>query len=71
MDWERDFSPGQRGKRRSPAQTGRKGYEAQHALRSDGWHLLRNGEKLQTKDGQVTFTCQEAIAFLQKMPEQT
>ena len=32
------------------------GYEVEHALRSDGWHILKGGIKLKDGGGRPTFT---------------
>ena len=46
---------------------GEKGYEVEHALRSDGCHVLRDGEKVKAPDGRVTFTIEQAIDFLKRL----
>ena len=47
---------------------GQKGYEVEHALRSDGWHVLNgNDEKVKAPDGRVTFTIEQAIEFLKTL----
>lgn len=46
---------------------GQMGYEAIHALHSDGWHLLdRNGKGVKAPDGRSTFTVDQAITFLKR-----
>jgi hypothetical protein len=59
-------TPDQQARLRSLA--GQKGYEAIHALRSDGWHLLdANGLPVKGSDGRSTFTADQAIAFLKRL----
>ena len=47
---------------------GQKGYEVEHALRSDGWHILDpNGQRVSAPDGRVTFTIDQALEFLKTL----
>ena len=47
---------------------GEKGYEAIHALRSDGWHLVDgNGQPVKGPEGGTTFTIDQALAFLKRL----
>lgn len=69
MAWSSSSKRGnrdQQGKLRGLA--GEKGYEATEALRSDGWHIVDGkGVKLKDAGGKITFTIDEALAFLKRL----
>lgn len=45
-----------------------KGYEVEHALRSDGWHIRdASGKLISDKDGRSTFTILQAMEVLKRL----
>lgn len=68
MPWSSNNKRGTRDQQsRLRGLAGEKGYEVEHALRSDGWHILRSG-KLVNKGGKTTFTILEAMEVLKGLP---
>lgn len=66
MPWSASKRGGRDQQSRLRGLAGEKGYEVEHALRSDGWYILDSaGRKVEGSKG-ITFTIEEAMAWLKR-----